>query len=159
MSKDGKENKKIINKSYKLLFIFVIVILGVGIFFIIDKDKTTHQEIAIEVPELPLKINKVPLTFNIVNTPEGNILECVFKNDSSENINKFVLDIRLKDTGEIVELNCNGPIMAGQESPKFIGKGPASGNIEDVEVMKYRIATNNGVYMEYDTELKQYNWS
>ena len=42
---------------------------------------------------------------------------------------------------------------------KFAGKGPASGNIDDVQILKYKISTANGTYMEYDSELNQYNWS
>ena len=42
---------------------------------------------------------------------------------------------------------------------KFTAKGPASGNIDDVQILKYKISTANGTYMEYDSELNQYNWS
>mgnify|MGYP001133218159 CR=1 FL=1 len=31
--------------------------------------------------------------------------------------------------------------------------------IDDIEVLKYKISLLSGVYMEYDTKLKQYNWS
>ena len=50
-------------------------------------------------------------------------------------------------------------VGGGETSTIFKGKAPASGNIEDVEVLKYKLSLRSGTYMEYDTELKQYNWS
>ena len=72
-------------------------------------------------------------------------MECVYKNDSEEDISRLVLEVRLKDTGEIVELKYNDIVESGKESAKFTGKGPASGKIEDVEVLKYKISTRDGI--------------
>ncbi|WP_297713325.1 hypothetical protein [Clostridium sp.] len=149
-----------IDKKYKVSVIALLgIVLCVFIFFIISKKGVKNQDLNSPVKELPLKVESTPLSFSIVNTPEGNILECVYKNDSEEDISRIVLEVKLKDTGEIVELKYNDIVKAGKESAKFTGKGPASGNVEDVEVLKYKISTRNGTYMEYDTELKQYNWS
>ena len=65
----------------------------------------------------------------------------------------------LKDTGETIQMTCNETIAPGQTSNVFTGKAPTSGNIDDVEVLKYTISLTSGVYMEYDVKLKQYNWS
>lgn len=149
------------DKRYKLLILALVcagLIISV-IFIVNNKKKTVQEDLNITVRDLPLRIEATPVNFNIVNTPEGNTLECVYRNDSTEDISRLTLQVKLKDTGEIVQLSCNEPVEAGKESVKFTGKGPASGNIADVEILKYKISTRNGVYMEYDTELNQYNWS
>lgn len=150
-----------IDKKNKVAIIALLgIVLCVFTFVIIGKKETTeNQDLNIPVKELPLKVEATPLNFSIANTPEGNVLECVYKNDSEEDISRLVLEIKLKDTGEIVELKYNDTVESGKESAKFTGKGPASGKIEDVEVLKYKISTRNGIYMEYDAELNQYNWS
>lgn len=56
-------------------------------------------------------------------------------------------------------MTCNEAIAPGQTSNVFTGKVPTSGNIDDVEVLKYKISLSRGVYMEYDVKSKQYNWS
>lgn len=148
------------DNKYKVAVIALLgIVLCVFTFVIISKKGVENQDLNSPIKELPLKVESTPLNFNIVNTPEGNVLECVYKNDSEEDISRLVLEVKLKDTGEIVQLNYNDLVEAGKESAKFTGKGPASGNVEDVEVLKYKISTRNGTYMEYDTELKQYNWS
>lgn len=50
-------------------------------------------------------------------------------------------------------------VEKGKTSHVFTGKAPASGNVDDVEVLKYKLSLRSGTYMEYDTQLKQYNWS
>lgn len=148
------------NKNYKLLLIILaVVVIGVAAFFVINKNKSSKQDLNMPVKELPLKVESTPLNFNIVKGEDGNILECVYINDSEEDISRIVLEVKLKDTGEIVELKNNEPVEAKKESAKFTGKGPESGKVEDVEVLKYKISTKKGTYMEYDVELKQYNWS
>lgn len=149
------------DKTYKILILALVsAVLIISVIFIVNNKKTTVQEeLNITVRDLPLRIEATPVNFNIVNTAQGNTLECVYRNDSTEDISRLTLQVKLKDTGEIVQLSCNEPVEAGKESVKFTGKGPASGNIGDVEILKYKISTRSGVYMEYDTELNQYNWS
>ena len=98
-------------------------------------------------------------TFKVVEDESEHILEATYTNDSEEIISKLVLEVKLKDTGEIIEMKCNEPVGVGETSIIFKGKAPASGNIEDVEVLKYKLSLRSGTYMEYDTELNQYNWS
>ena len=51
-------------------------------------------------------------------------------------------------------MTSNETIESGKTSNVFTGKAPVSGNINDVEVLKYKISLSSGVYMEYDVKLK-----
>lgn len=145
-------------KKYKVLIIVVAILaFGVSIFFIANKSKRDTSEYMVK--DLPLRIESTPISLNIVNENNENILEATYTNDSEEIISRLVLEVKLKDTGEIIEMKCNEAVGAGETSTIFKGKAPASGKIEDVEVLKYKLSLRSGTYMEYDTELKQYNWS
>ena len=145
-------------KKYKVMIIVVAILaFGVSIFFIANKSKRDTSEYMVK--DLPLRIESTPISLNIVNENNENILEATYTNDSEEIISKLVLEVKLKDTGEIIEMKCNEAVGAGETSTIFKGKAPASGKIEDVEVLKYKLSLRSGTYMEYDTELKQYNWS
>ena len=112
-----------------------------------------------DVKDLPLKIETTPVTFNIVEENKTKVLKATFKNDSEETISKITLEVKLKDTGEVIQMKYNEAVEPGATSNAFSGKAPKSGKLEDVEILKYKIALRSGTYMEYDTELKQYNWS
>ena len=145
-------------KKYKVLIIVVAVLaFGASIFFIANKSKIDKSEYMVK--DLPLRIESTPISLNIVNENNSNILEATYTNDSEEIISRLVLEVKLKDTGEIIEMKCNEAVGAGETSTIFKGKAPASGKIEDVEVLKYKLSLRSGTYMEYDTELNQYNWS
>ena len=145
-------------KKYKVLIIVVAILaFGVSIFFIANKSKMDTSEYMVK--DLPLRIESTPISLNIVNENNSNILEATYTNDSEEIISRLVLEVKLKDTGEIIEMKCNEAVGAGETSTIFKGKAPASGKIEDVEVLKYKLSLRSGTYMEYDTELNQYNWS
>ena len=109
--------------------------------------------------QLPLKIDKIPLTFNIVNNGVTPVLQANYTNNSKETITILTLDVLLKDTGETIQLMSNEAIQPGQTDTLYGTKPLTSGKIEDVEVLKYKISLSRGVYMEYDAKLKQYNWS
>ena len=146
------------NKKYKLLIILlVIIIIGGVVFFTINKDK--KEVVEPTVKELPLKIDSTPLNFNIAQTEHGPVLEATFTNNSKEDISRLSISAKLKDTGEVIELKCESVVEKGKTSPVFTGKAPASGKVDDVEVLKYKLSLRSGTYMEYDTQLKQYNWS
>ena len=145
-------------KKYKVMIIVVAILaFGVSIFFIANKSKRDTSEYMVK--DLPLRIESTPISLNIVNENNSNILEATYTNDSEEIISRLVLEVKLKDTGEIIEMKCNEPVGVGETSIIFKGKAPASGKIEDVEVLKYKLSLRSGTYMEYDTELNQYNWS
>ena len=150
------------NNKSKLLLITLFVIVGTLIvsgciwFFYTNKNKTSVEPI---VKELPLKIDSTPLNFKIAQTESGPVLEATFTNNSKEDISRLSISAKLKDTGEVIELKCDSMVEKGKTSPVFKGKAPASGNVDDVEVLKYKLSLRSGTYMEYDTKLKQYNWS
>ena len=150
--------KEILKKYWIILLIIVIIIAGLCTFFIINNNKKENK-IEPRVKELPLRIDKIPLTFNIVNNGAEQTLEVNYTNNSKETITRLTLDIQLKDTQETIQLSSNEAIQPGQTSTLYTAKAPASGNVDDIEVLKYKISLLSGVYMEYDTKLKQYNWS
>lgn len=143
-------------KILTLISLVLILICGIAIF---NNKEDKVNKIENTVKDLPLRVESTPISLNIVNENNENILEATYTNDSEEIISKLVLEVKLKDTGEIIEMKCNEPVGVGETSIIFKGKAPASGNIEDVEVLKYKLSLRSGTYMEYDTELKQYNWS
>ena len=53
----------------------------------------------------------------------------------------------------------SGAVSPGEQSSQITGKAPKSGNIDDVKILKYKISVQSGTYMEYNSELNQYNWS
>ena len=143
-------------KILTLISLVLILICGIAIF---NNKEDKVNKIENTVKDLPLRVESTPISLNIVNENNSNVLEATYTNDSEEIISKLVLEVKLKDTGEIIEMKCNEPVGVGETSIIFKGKAPASGNIEDVEVLKYKLSLRSGTYMEYDTELNQYNWS
>lgn len=146
-------------KKYKIaLIIGGVIILAAGIFLVTNKKEKVNKTPQQQAKQLPLKVEAVPVNFEIVQDTTTN-LKAVFTNDSEETILTFTMEVLLKDTQEVIEMKWKGPISPGEQSPQIIGKAPASGNINDVKILKYKISVQSGVYMEYDTELNQYNWS
>lgn len=150
--------KKLSNK--KIIAIIVVVVIAiVSLVFFINHNKKEEQLKTLPVKELPLKIETTPIEFNIVSNGTENVLQCFYTNNSKKDILRLSLDVKFKDTGEVVTLKSDEVIKVGAKSSAFTSKAPASGKIEDVEILKYKISTSDGTYMEYDTNLKQYNWS
>lgn len=154
-----KLNFKDIIKKYKwlLLIILLLICTLIGL-FVLNNNKQQNQ-INSTVAELPLKIDTTPLTFNIVTKEQGPVLEATYQNNSKETISRLTIEVLLKDTGETIQMTSNEIIEPGKTSNIFTGKAPASGNVNDVEVLKYKISLSRGVYMEYDVKSRQYNWS
>ena len=150
--------KEIIKKYKWIILIIVLIICGLVGFLIFNNNKEQNK-INPTVNELPLKIDTTPLNLNIVTTEQGPVLQATYQNNSKETISRLTIEVLLKDTGETIQMTCNETIAPGQTSNVFTGKAPTSGNIDDVEVLKYKISLTSGVYMEYDVKLKQYNWS
>lgn len=146
-------------KKYKLLIILLAIIVIGGIGFFTFNNKNKKEEVEPAVKELPLKVESTPLNFNIAQTELGPVLEATFTNNSKEDISRLSIEAKLKDTGELIELKCDSMVEKGKTSSVFTGKAPASGNVDDVEILKYKLSLRSGTYMEYDTQLKQYNWS
>lgn len=145
------------------IIVGAVIILATAMFFSINKNKKEEQEQTqlqeIQPKELPLRVDAVPVTFNVVNENGTNMLDCSFTNNSSADITSFTLELNFKDTNQATSVTFNNLIKAGQTSEIAKINAPASANKDDVEIVKYKISTTNGVYMEYDVKLNQYNWS
>ena len=147
-------------KKYKfLIIVLMVVVIGVSIFYVARKNEKSSNNIEVQVKDLPFKVDSVPSTLNIVEENGSKVLQTTYKNDSQETIYNLRLKMRLRDTGEIIEVQFNEVVEPGKSSNVFKSKAPKSGKSEDVEVLKYMISLGSGTYMEYDVELKQYNWS
>lgn len=145
-------------KKYIALTV-VMVVIGIGVFLIPKYLKTTSEEDKIEMPEIPLRIEEVPVGFNIIKREDSNILEGKYTNNSKYDISKLVLEVKLKGSNEIISLPMSEVVQSGNISGKYECKGPNSGKVEDIEILKYKISLSKGIYMEYDVESNQYNWS
>lgn len=145
------------------IIVGAVIILATAMFFSINKNKKEEQEQTqlqeIQPKELPLRVDTVPVTFNVVNENGTNMLECSYKNNSNANITSFVLELNFKDINQVTNVSFNNLVNSGQSSEIVKINAPASANKDDVEIVKYKISTTNGVYMEYDVRLNQYNWS
>ena len=148
---------KEIIKKYKWRLLIILLMCGVVGFFVLNNKEQTN--INNTVSELPLKVETTPLSFNIITGEQGPVLEAIYQNNSKETISRLTIEVLLKDTGEIIQMTSNEIIEPGSTSNIFIGKAPASGKLNDVEVLKYKISLSRGVYMEYDVKSNQYNWS
>ena len=146
-------------KKYKWILLTILLIICGLVGFIVLNNNKQQTQINSTVTELPLKIDTTPLSFNIITGEQGPVLEATYQNNSKETISRLTIEVLLKDTGEIIQMTSNETIEPGRTSNIFIGKAPASGNLNDVEVLKYKISLSRGVYMEYDVKSKQYNWS
>ena len=104
--------KEILKKYWILLLIVILAIGGLCIFIINNNKK--ENKIEPIVKELPLRIDKIPLTFNIVNNGTALVLQANYTNNSKETINRLTLDVLLKDTGETIQLTSNEVIQPGQ---------------------------------------------
>lgn len=145
------------------IIVGAVIILATAMFFSINKNKKEEQEQTqlqeIQPKELPLRVDTVPVTFNVVNENGINMLDCYFTNNSNADIVSFTLELNFKDTNQATSITFNNLVKAGQTSEIVKINAPASANKDDVEILKYKISTTNGVYMEYDVKLNQYNWS
>ena len=128
---------KEIMKKYKWLFLIILLLIFAVAGFILFNNNKKENKIEPIVKELPLRIDKIPITFNIVNNGAEQTLEVNYTNNSKETITRLTLDIQLKDTQETIQLSSNEAIQPGQTSTLYAAKAPASGNVDDIEVLKY----------------------
>ncbi len=146
------------NKQKLALILGIVSILCLGIIISFNSKKEEKMYVP-EVKELPLRVDTVPVEFNIINEEGTNFIECSYENKSSVDIMNFVLEVSFKDTNEQKSITFNNLVKAGETSEIVKINAPASANKDDVEILKYKISTTDGVYMEYDVKLNQYNWS
>lgn len=148
------------NDKKKLILIMgILFILCIVTAITLNKRDEAPEMYVPEVKELPLRVDTVPVEFNIINEEGTNFIECSYENKSSVDIMNFVLEVSFKDTNEQKSITFNNLVKAGETSEIVKINAPASANKDDVEILKYKISTTDGVYMEYDVKLNQYNWS
>lgn len=148
------KNKKIV----RVFLLMIISILFISIYCKYDKYGNNSSS-NVEQKELPLKVENIPVSFNIIQEEGNFVLESFYKNNSKQKINKMDIEFILKDTNETINISYNEVVNPEKKSSKLKMKAPVSGKIEDIEIIKYKISLDNGVYMEYDMKLNQYNWS
>lgn len=144
-----------IKKLMLSLGVLVIFIIALRVLFN-NKNNSSLEDVN-EIATIPVKFNEIPVEFNIGKDKE--LLEAKYTNKSMYDISNLVLEVKLKDMDEKTELKCNEVVKVGEESSVFIGKIPKGGKVEGVEILKYKISLSKGIYMEYDVQLNQYNWS
>lgn len=154
--KKRREKRKKTKKQIKIITVIsLVLVLVCGIAIFNNKGNKVENNII----DLPLKVESTPVTFNIVEKNKTKVLQATFKNDSEETITRITLEVKLKDTDEVIQMKYSEAVAPGATSNTFSGKAPKSGKIEDVEILKYKISLASGTYMEYDVESRQYNWS
>lgn len=149
---------KELNKKAVVITSLVIIAVFSFIYFV-KNGNVGGREPQVQSKELPLRVDAIDVKFNIIQNNNTNVLEITYKNNSNEDISRLSMDLKFKDTGEVVTANSNELVKAGGQSSMFTSNAPNSLRVEDVEIVKYKISTLSGTYMEYDVELKQYNWS
>ncbi len=90
------------------------------------------------IDNIPIKFDEIPVDIKIGNDKKE--LEVKYTNSSGYDISNLRLEVKLKDTDEIIELECSEPVKMGKESVIFKGKAPKSGKVEDIEILKYKIS-------------------
>lgn len=147
------------NEKQKKITIIVSVVLILGTAFLFSFNKKEEKAYKPEVKELPLKVDLVPVNFDVIDENGMNILNCSFENKSDEDITSFVLEIKFKGMNETKCISFDNLIIPGETSDILKVEIPKNYKKDDIQILKYKISTADGVYMEYDVNLKQYNWS
>jgi len=161
--KRKKRIKILLFISISLIVVCIIVIFNNNHYksdknnIITSNNKQTNIEKPIK--DLPIKIETTPVTLNIVEKDNTKVIQATLKNDSEEIISKVILEVKFKDSGEVMQMVYEEDVVIGTTANLFSEKAPNSGKLEDVEILKYKISLTSGAYIEYDVELRQYNWS
>lgn len=117
-----------------------------------------------EKNEAPINIDDIKLDIK-VREPDsiGKVyVEATLTNNSKLPIKYCQVTILNKDVNEKSYLTFTDTIMPGETSAKTDTFGPSTGNIDDVEILKYQMTLvgedGEDIFLEYDTKLKQYEW-
>ena len=71
----------------------------------------------------------------------------------------MTLQVKYRNTDTVEDINISGLVSSGEKSKEVLIVGPDSRLVEDVEILKYKISIEDGVYMEYNPITSEYNWS
>ena len=138
-----------INKNI-IIAISLIVVFILGAFLIIKSTKNTEESrfsTAIEQP------------FTIDQDGDHPLLKTYYENNSNKKITNMTLQVKYKNTDTVEDISISGLVSSGEKSKEVLIVGPDSRLVEDVEILKYKISIEDGVYMEYNPITSEYNWS
>ncbi len=109
-----------------------------------------------------VKINELPIKIDILN-PDSigtRFMKATYTNNSNYTIKGFNVTVLLKDSNEKTYLSTYDTVLKGETSPIFSTFAPASGDLDDMEILKYdmTIIKEDGtkVYLQYDVKLDSY---
>lgn len=147
----------------------LLSLAGCGTNKVVDDNLQNNVDVQVEENKAekeqpPVIIEELPLNVNILE-PDSigtRYMEGTFTNNSKYAIKGFNVTVLLKDKNEKTYLGSYDTVMPGETSPKFECFAPETGNIEDIEYLKYEITVvdENGeeIYLTYDVKLKTYEW-
>lgn len=148
-----KSNKNMI------IAISLIVVFILGAFLIIKSTKNTEESRFSTAIEQPFTIDTINVVFNINQDGEHSLLKTYYENNSNKTITNMTLQVKYKNTDTVEDINISGLVSSGEKSKEVLIVGPDSRLVEDVEILKYKISIEDGVYMEYNPITSEYNWS
>lgn len=152
-----------------LSFVLALTIVGCNSSKKVDEDAKNNkprveEENKNEKELPPVTIEELPLDVTILepNSSGTVYMQATFTNNSKYAITGFNVTILLKDENEKTYLSNYDTVLSGETSSKFESFGPSTGNLDDVEYLKYEITLtdDNGkdIYLDYDVKLKTYEW-
>lgn len=147
-----------------VILLGTILVIGGGVFLISkfnspQKEEPVNYSEIYNVGELPLTVNLVPLTYQLEEVEGQKVLNVSYTNNSSEAIMTFSVNLQLKSGQELVNVKFSQLLKQGETSTVSQINVPSDTTIEDIKAVKYMISLQRGVYMEYDANSNQYNWS
>ena len=123
------------------------------------KSKNTEESRFSTAIEQPFTIDTINVVFNINQDGEHPLLKTYYENNSNKTITNMTLQVKYKNTDTVEDINISGLVSSGEKSKEVLIVGPDSRLVEDVEILKYKISIEDGVYMEYNPITSEYNWS
>lgn len=151
-------------KKLIIILCSILVICGgilvIGKFVPISlKENTPNYSEIYDVGDLPLTVDQVPLSYELEDVEGKKMLKIQYKNSSKETITGLTVSVRLKDGEEPIQAKFNELVSSENSSSPYSIEVPQDFNIEQIKPLKYMISLQKGIYMEYDAESNQYNWS
>ncbi len=147
-----------------VILLCAIFVLGGGVFLISKvelskKEETPNYSEIYDVGDLPLTVDRIPLSYQLEDVDGQKVLSVSYQNNSSEAIMNLSVNLQLKSDQEPVNVKFSQLLNKGETSTVHKINVPADTSIEEIKPMKYMISLQKGVYMEYDATSNQYNWS
>lgn len=147
-----------------IIILCSILVIGGGVFLISkftssQKENSVNYSEIYNVGDLPLTVDQVPLSYKLEEVDGQKVLNVSYTNNSSEAIMTFSVNLQLKSDQEPVNVKFSQLVKQGETSTVSKINVPADTTVEDIKAMKYMISLQRGVYMEYDSNSNQYNWS